>query len=607
MTWGLWHTYIRRRKPNSSPRRASRNSSQSGIWLHSSPTLEKDLPDIANDHYRSGNWSIPSLGSAGEVFVAYDATRSTYHREPSWVPLPVAKSATSSHRRKSLSSHGSKRSQGSTASQRTHRSERSHGSQGSGRSDGSHGGSHRSHRTHGSEDVLDPKHYQHHHRDNSVSSSHRSNRSNRSNRSQRSDLSSHSKLSDRSGNAHRSHRSKNSFPGSSSAFEAPSMGTTSLETSPETPENRPQIVFGTLTPMDTPSGSSNASNSAPAAANWNRNRHGPLHSLLGSSYSRSEVDDAKRQTNLPPYTPGINGTFVPGMTTSSSEGSDARICFPTASEEKAGQLRRMLEAAKSETSLTTPPAESSRPSMNSNPSIKSSSCAVPLLRSGTRQAESNVNGHRHSIADRSSAGPSSDVMSVYGQPPSERRDSSMTAITVQSGLDSAVLPGMLGLRGAGRPTGQVRPSPRVITDIAHRHPGERTLLTAGSSAIMTSAQPLVPNRGREGFQTASKGHAHQEEVAETPVSGGLFDVNLDHDLDLSFERKPANVPSAWNGNGSSSRSGNEGMVSVGRKKSATAMSQKSGISVSTARSAARPDSDVIPFEEFYNGVRAEGR
>ena len=232
-----------------------------------------------------------------------------------------------------------------------------------------------------SEEVNDHHQHQyhdHHHRDGSASSSHGSDRSKCSGGS---DHSSRSQSTNRSGGSRHSYRSNRSQPSNSSSCGDSSTGTASAQTSPETPQNRPQRLFGNATPtVTTPSGS-NSSNDSPAAAApaWNRNRHGPLHSLLGSRYSRSEIGDAKRQTHLPPYTSGLNGTFIPVATI--SEGSETRFCFATAFDEKADQLKKMLEAAKSGTNLTAPLAESSRTVSGRNLSTQAASNAIPFHRS----------------------------------------------------------------------------------------------------------------------------------------------------------------------------------------------------------------------------------
>ena len=409
----------------------------------------------------------------------------------------------------------------------------------SGRSGGSHHSSHSYH--------SNPSgHSDRSHRTARSDGSHRSHLSQRSHRPQRS---TDSQRSHREGYAQisTSHSSGRTHRSSGSRRDEDS----STNTSPSTPHRYapPAILLANVT-----SRSRTPEPERPERPDRPEGWHRPLRSLLGSSYSRSDPGDHRRQTNLPPYTPGEHGTCP----TSISEGPEGQISFggsgngfPTATEEKADQLRRMMAAANP--SPSSPDVGRGGPSISRNFSTQPLSCAMPD--DGTRRG---TLAHRSEV-DRTSSIPPSDVMSVYGQPPSERRDSMMTAFTVGDAL---------GVPSVPMPS--TRPQPRVITDLSRDRPRELDGPSTLSSGATNSAQPLL---GRQ-------------DKRDVDVPATLYDVNLDHDLglDLEFTRKPSGGPSAWKG---------------GRNRSQTAMSSRSATSIGTTTSGARPDSDVIPFEEVY--------
>ena len=203
---------------------------------------------------------------------------------------------------------------------------------------------------------------------------------------------------------------------------------------------------------------------------WSR----PLRSLLGSSYTGSSVPQSKRrETSLPPYTPGMNGSYLADVATGSS------AALPSVSEEKAAQLAYALRAGSTAPALAGP--------------------------SGVPRPASTV-------AD-------SEVMSVFGAPPSERRESSMTQ------WSNVPLP----------PAPSIPPfRPTVITDLAGRYASSPASAVSSATPGANSAMPLL---------------------ADFP------------------ETK--------------------------RARSTGALSVVSGQSGQTEDSAARPDSDIIPFEAFF--------
>lgn len=141
---------------------------------------------------------------------------------------------------------------------------------------------------------------------------------------------------------------------------------------------------------------------------WSR----PLRSLLGSSYARSSTSQPRRQTNLPPYSPGQNGTYLTSET--------------SIVEEKAAKLRYAAGI---------------------NPPIAGPSNA------------------------RASTNAPSEIMSVFGQPPSERRESAMTTY---SHLHSLIHPS---------------PPARPTVDTNFRHVASPE--SAMSSEQANSAMPLL--------------------------------------------------------------------------------------------------------------------
>ncbi|ORX39224.1 hypothetical protein BD324DRAFT_649308 [Kockovaella imperatae] len=481
----LWWFFVRRRDRQDSVR-GSDSSSQSGIWLHPSPSNEKPPAIMEFDK----NWSNPSI----EMFVSYEHGHTGYFRTPS-----KASSATSG---RSGRSHRSQKSTSSGRSYRSHRTTTSHHTQQS---------------TDSSEWRRVP-----------------------------------------SGTSASTNTSTSTSSDSSQSHRSRSDRESTTDDSPMTPAHRapPAVLLANVQAQaaalkdDRPEG-------------WQR----PLRSLLGSSYARSDTGDMKRQTNLPPYSAGL-GTI--------EQGSEGRIQFtgaatllPTASDEKMEHFRRMLAVAdgSSNTSNRSPPAHVQIHGPSTvHASVQPSSCAL-------------TDDARFSMApwsgiDRMSSLPPSEVMSVYGQPPSERRESNMTSFTMQ--LDPGIRTPL-----ALRPS-MSRPTPRVITDLsdsrADRRRDQGEPPSSLSSGAANSAVPLLSRHDR---------------LCDVP--GTLYDVNLEHDLDLqlavSEERHQAAAqgPSSWRGGG--------------RNRSGTIASSRSGTSIGTTMSGARPDSGLIPFEEFYSSVR----
>lgn len=221
-------------------------------------------------------------------------------------------------------------------------------------------------------------------------------------------------------------------------------------------------------------------------ASWTR----PLRSLLGSSYTRSSRAPSRRATNLPPYTPGENGTYDSTDGTTATQGH-----YPLSGDEKA-QIHYALGMGIDPSNMPGPSRPSMRPPSSSTPS---------------------------------------EIMSIFGQPPtSERRGSTTTTLDFPRALVSSA-----------------RPQPRVNTSFDHISPE-----SAVSSLPANSAIPLLRAGGvGTGF---------------SPMMGE-YDWGRERGGDMRGKRDTA--------------------------------STRSGVSES---SAARPDSDVMPFEDFIHSLNYKG-
>ena len=300
---------------------------------------------------------------------------------------------------------------------------------------------------------------------------------------------------------------------------------------------------------------------------WTR----PLRSLLGSEYTRSVVDHSpRRETNLPPYTPGANGTYLSSLSSGSGSGSGSI----TGSGQGAGSAARSTggsglgssgetyTTAEAEKALLYTLAHSGQGSANSN--VKTSPGRDALT---SRSGRFGIADHPFASADyedrseeRASTIAASEVLSVFGQPPSEHRDSAMTAYShLQHFFTPSPAP-LVPPAPTAPPAPTVPPlRPRVNTDLTSlRHAsGPASVLSSMSSIPAHSAMPLLRQVG------ASPG------VSET--SAGSPD-----DWRERYEREERRL------RGISSVSGGSG------------------------RSAARPDSDVIPFETFMESRAGRG-
>jgi hypothetical protein len=238
---------------------------------------------------------------------------------------------------------------------------------------------------------------------------------------------------------------------------------------------------------------------------WTR----PFQSLLGSRYSASDVSSpsrSRRGTNLPPYTPGENGTYDP--TTMQQHH------FLTAEQEKA-QLNRA----------------------NTGPS-----------RFSDRHPQSQ---HRAT----SSAAPS-EIISIFGAPPSERRGSTATT-------DVEPFPSSL--------VSSARPQPTVNTNYNNnqsQHHNTRIGDSPASSQQANSAAPLLRHGAREYNPFAGNGH------------------------EVTLEER-------WADEEEEDRDRDRGSTGTGRHTSGSR-------SVGSVGSVARPDSDVMPFENFLNSLKRDG-
>lgn len=283
-------------------------------------------------------------------------------------------------------------------------------------------------------------------------------------------------------------------------------------------------------PYDTPAGASGrtlpalpeglsmsgSSTERGTAESWTR----PLRSLLGSDYTRSIVDDSpRRETNLPPYTLGDNGTYLSTSSSGSNTEAGARAGASTSSESYA--------TAEAEKALLYTLAHGGQGSNYSKSSLeRETNPSSGYPRTGP------------SYAERASTIVPSEVLSIFGQPPSEHRDSAMTGYSHLHHMfgPSPVPP--------SPPVPSVPPvRPRVNTDLTSlRHASGPA--SAISSVPAHSAMPLLRTPGRSPGRSAS-----DDEWEERRLRG----------------------------------------ISV--------------VSGGSGRSAARPDSDVIPFETFVSARR----
>ena len=262
------------------------------------------------------------------------------------------------------------------------------------------------------------------------------------------------------------------------------------------------------------------------AGSWSR----PLRSLLGSDYVRSE-HSPRRETNLPPYTPGANGTYL------STASGDAAVAM-----DRVGQSGVSATPGVSELRLDTgggnyTTAEAEKAMLyalaHAGPNIDQQVESEVVGQSSRRRAEPH-HAHPHRTLASSQDGTStvapSDVLSIFGQPPSERRDTAMTAFS-------------------------------------HLH---HMFVPASASSIPSiSAQPGVRAVG----DVDSAPRAEDGEGLRR-----TFDPFADEN-----RRSPG---------------GTSAPAVVEEERSLRGVSVVSGLS---GRSAARPDSDIIPFDAFMGG------
>lgn len=261
---------------------------------------------------------------------------------------------------------------------------------------------------------------------------------------------------------------------------------------------------------------------------WTR----PLRSLLGSDYdARSRYANSPRVTALPAYTPGENGTYE---TFTSYNPRDS----PT--DTSAGQ---------------------------SHPPVS------PYAPSGEKV-------ERPKPARKSSA-PSS-IMSVFGAPPSEWRQSTL------SGPPTSPIPFFPALNlppalGAKTHT-QGRPSPELDTGIPP------------SGASVTSASTIPTSNLRAAFPMPDHRHSQYSQnltEIQSPISSG---GTAQSPRQATHSNAPPSAFSAPRGTDV-----DEGIDKVNQTQTHQRGLSRGAESMHSNKSAARPDSDVIPFEEFMQG------
>ena len=300
---------------------------------------------------------------------------------------------------------------------------------------------------------------------------------------------------------------------------------------PERPSN---LALPTLTETSE-NGGQTESPSADKNGTWTR----PLLSFLGSSYTRSSHTGSRRQTKLPPYTLGNTNT---NMSTLTGE-------YPTAESEKAAQLQNIIAIA--------------GPSRN-------------LDHTQGHSYADNLIDANDGLDARASTVPPSEVMSVFGQPPSERRESAMTTMSSaipQPFITSSIVPAM-------------RPTPKVNTTMLDRHHSSPQSAVSTLSGPVNSASPLLPAptlaQSRSGSNSNPASAFASASISSPPSAYSIretWPVSLDNDDNASIT---------------------SGVSHRDRKRTLSTRSR-----VSEAGSAARPDSDVIPFESFIGQLQFE--
>ena len=234
----------------------------------------------------------------------------------------------------------------------------------------------------------------------------------------------------------------------------------------------------------------------------NESWRNPLRSILGASYARSSLQphEARRDTRLPPYTPGENGTYDSERTTS-SEGNEP---FPNAAAEKAAQLAYMEKAL---------PSLSAGEAMSMSPSGPgpSSPRTFPHQRG---------NG---TTSTRASTVTPSEVLSVYGQPPSERRESAMTSLSNIGTMSSFPFPpSPSDPLPAFPPSPTINPfeggravRPKVNTNIYRSSQPS----SSASSVPANSAVPLLRSPEREMWLAATTSRRSTSHFSTASVDG----------------------------------------------------------------------------------------
>ncbi|WVN88021.1 uncharacterized protein L203_103220 [Cryptococcus depauperatus CBS 7841] len=328
-----------------------------------------------------------------------------------------------------------------------------------------------------------------------------------------------------------------------------------------------------------------------------REGEGRIMSVSENDYATTRYGNSRRGTALPAYTYTPEGTSMSHYTSSDSGNSGARSGtsgspsttspssrYLTIEEEKVVQLRIVQNVS----SFTPPP-----PVGPSSPPPQLSPIATEGANGGYEQPE------------RTSTIAPSDIISVFGAAPgSERRMSIMTDRTSRhsawysrpgSGEFVPPIPTSLPYLGRDSAGSGSIPEPfrlKINTNLVN-NPHESSYMTP--SALATSS----------GSNTITPGSSSTKPGSSTSKSTTPHAFNLPHLRGQSiFPPSAYNQPSF----GSSSSPGlspkgssTSEAGSSGRSQHKRALSNHSQF---TVRSAARPDSEVIPFEHFISGLDA---
>ncbi|WRT69125.1 uncharacterized protein IL334_006109 [Kwoniella shivajii] len=343
-----------------------------------------------------------------------------------------------------------------------------------------------------------------------------------------------------------------------------------------------------------------------------------VRSLLGSQYAATNPPDSRRGTALPAYTP--EGTYVTVNTTTNTNtngnspvnayetltgtGPSSNISdsaetlattnpnaaspmtrYPTAEEEKRAQLAL----------FKTFDADSNA---SPNSSISRNDGPSGLHRTPTSGSERERGGMSR---NRSSSNAPSDIMSIFGTAPgSEGRLSSLTDWTSNSPFNIRPESRMSSYPYPPQPINQTAP-------LKIPSPNSGRIALPSSSGNRTgngSGHPIRPKVDMTFLTTSSKSSGHSHPFLVSPSTTSAMTRNPST-TGKSSSKMSNGLPSSWSAN--TPQSSSTGEYSHGNGIPQRHRRNQSAASAWTERSAARPDSEVMPFENFMSGLQVIGK